>query len=336
MHSELIAHGTLLLSRRDVARLLDFDTCMIAIEEALHAEAKGHVIGPAVLGMHVQNGGFHVKAASLTTQRPWFAAKCNANFPGNFARFGLPTIQGLVLLHDASNGRVLAVMDSIEITIVRTAATTALAAKHLARTDSHTLTIVGCGSQGDAHARALCRVLPIRRVQLHDIDPERANDLGTRLTTVLANVEVIAVTDVAAALRSSDVIATCTTSDRPIVNADDVRSGTFVAGVGADNPHKHELAPSLFADSKIVVDHREQCATIGDLHHALAAGAVDPAAVHADLGEIITGKKVGRQNADEVTLFDSTGTALQDVAAVIAIWERASIDTTFVRFPFAS
>src|SRR5205807_8413207 len=133
----------LMLSRRDVADLLDLDSCIAAVEEAFRLHALGGTPEPAVLAVHVPGGGFHVKAAALTLKRPYFAAKCNGNFPENPSRRGLPTIQGVLMLADAESGVPLAMMGSGEITAIRTAAATAVAAKYGAREDAGTVTIAG-------------------------------------------------------------------------------------------------------------------------------------------------------------------------------------------------
>jgi alanine dehydrogenase len=136
-------------------------------------------------------------------------------------------------------------------------------------------------------------------------------------------VEIAMVREIGEGLRHSDVCVTCTPSQRWIVDYKDVRPGTFIAGVGADNEHKQELHPKLMAGNKVVVDVLEQCATIGDLHHAIAANVATRADVHAELGEIVAGRKPGRTSPEEITIFDSTGTALQDVAAAVIVYERA-------------
>jgi alanine dehydrogenase len=141
---------TLSLSRSEVARLLSLDECIAAVEEAFRLQGEGRLQTPGILAMPSTGGGFHVKAAVMGR---WFAAKINGNFSGNPARFGLPAIQGMIYLADAVNGAPLAVMDSVEITILRTGAATAIAAKHLARGDSRVVTICGCGHQGLAISR---------------------------------------------------------------------------------------------------------------------------------------------------------------------------------------
>jgi ornithine cyclodeaminase/alanine dehydrogenase-like protein (mu-crystallin family) len=228
----------------------------------------------------------------------------------------------VIVLCDAGDGRPLAVMDSIEVTIRRTAAATALAARHLARPESETITIGGCGHQGRAQLRALARVLPLRRAYASDADPEAAQRYARELSAELG-IEVTPVTELAAAVGRSDVCVTCTPSRRPILFKDQVAPGTFVAAVGADSADKQELDPALMAASVVVTDVLEQCATIGELHHALEAGLLTRADVHAELAEVVVGRKPGRRSAAEIIVFDSTGTALQDVAAAAVVYEKA-------------
>src|SRR5215216_1201494 len=160
--------GTLLLKRQDVVALLGIDECIAAVERAFKLQGEGKAAAPGVLGLHARDGGFHIKAGLLELDRTYFAAKANANFPENVKRFGLPLIQGVIVLCDGENGYPLAVMDSIEITIQRTGAATAVAAKYLARPDSKTATIAGCGNQGRISLQALARVLPLEKVFAYD------------------------------------------------------------------------------------------------------------------------------------------------------------------------
>jgi len=302
---------TILLSRADVERLLTPHACIAAVEEAFCELAEGKVGPPGVLGMH----GFHVKAARLGT---YFAAKLNANFPGNPAR-GLPTIQGVVVLSDATDGRLLALMDSMSITALRTAAATAVAAKYLSREDSETLLICGCGAQAAAQLAAVLAVRRPATVLSYDVDPAKR----------LAGATPVA--DLREAIARSDIVVTCTTAKKYIVAMDMVRPGTFIAAVGADHEDKQEIDPQLMARAKVVTDLTSQAEKIGDLHHALAAGAV----VHAELGELAAGKKPGRTSDDEITVFDSTGTGLQDVAAAIAAYQRALAERAGTPFTFS-
>jgi alanine dehydrogenase len=325
---------TIVLTRRDVADLLEMGECIDAVGRAFRLNAEGRATPPGVLGVHVRGGGFHVKTAGLPLgDRTYFAAKVNANFPGNDERFGLPTIQGVIALFDLESGYPLALLDSGHITSVRTAAATAVAARHLSRVDDAVVTICGCGVQGRDQLRALARVRPIRLALAFDTDASRAETYAVAMSRELG-VDVRAVRDLAVATRQSDISVTCTTSRRAILHRGDVPAGAFVAAVGADNPEKQEIDPALLAASTVVVDALEQCATIGDLHHALTAGLMTRADVQAELGEVIAEQKPGRTTDDEIIVFDSTGTALQDVAAAALVYERALLSDRGVRVDF--
>jgi len=314
--------GTLLLTRGDVQALLRMDECIAAVEEAFRAHAEGRAIPPGVLGTHVEGGGFHLKTAGLRTDRAWFAAKLNGNFPGNRERFGLPTIQGVVILADAERGTPLAVMDSMEITVLRTAAATAVAAKHLAAETAESVAICGAGVQARSQLRALAVVRPVRRVRVFDMDSARADEFAAEMSAELG-IAVETASGAADAMRAAEMIVTCTSSRRPYVSYGDVRPGAFIAAVGADSEEKSEIDPELMARSAVVTDILEQCAHIGDLHHAIAAGTMTEHDVRAELGDVVAGRAVGRTSPDEILIFDSTGTALQDVAAAAIVYRKA-------------
>jgi alanine dehydrogenase len=315
--------GTLILGRGEVASLLSLGECIAAVEGAFRLHEEGRSLPPGVLETLTEDGGFHIKAAGLKlADRTYYAAKVNANFPQNMGRSGLPTIQGVVALYDGESGYPLALMDSIEITALRTGAATAAAAKYLARPDSKVATVAGCGVQGRVQLRSLAQVLRIEKVYAFDQDGALSGGFAGEMSEELG-LEVISVTDMPGAVGESDVCVTCTPSRRPFLMREYVRAGTFIAAVGADNPSKQEIDPWLLASGKIVVDILEQCAAIGDLHHALETGAVTREGVHAALGEVITGRKPGRTSEEEIFIFDSTGTALQDVAAAAVVYERA-------------
>jgi ornithine cyclodeaminase/alanine dehydrogenase-like protein (mu-crystallin family) len=296
--------------------------CIDVVERVLAMHARKEAKPPSVLGVRLDGGGFHIKAAAADIDGSFFAAKLNANFPENAARFGLPTIQGILVLFDAGHGAPLAVMDSAEITAIRTAAATAVAAKYLARPDASTVTICGCGEQSRSQLRALLQVRPIATVLAYDQDADRS-ERYSRFVRDDLHLAARVSGSLREATRQSDITVTCTTARKHFLGVDDVPAGAFVAGVGADNEEKQELSPELLAASTLVVDVLEQCATIGDLHHALVAGVMTRSDVHAELGEIAAGLRPGRTTDAEVTVFDSTGTALQDVAAAALVYRKA-------------
>jgi alanine dehydrogenase len=165
-------------------------------------------------------------------------------------------------------------------------------------------------------------VIPVEKVYASDLDDARAESFAREMSEELG-LEVEPAPELRKAAGRSDVCVTCTSSRVPLLARGDVRPGTFVAAVGADNPLKQEIDPLLMASARVVVDILEQCAAIGDLHHALEAGAVTRGDVHAELGEVVAGRKPGRRSEEEVFIFDSTGTALQDAAAAAVVYERA-------------
>ena len=313
---------TLVLTGRDVVELLPMADCIDAVEAGFRAQAAGDVLPSGVLGLHAPSGGVHVKAAGLRLDRLYVAVKVNANFPANPESRGLPTIQGIVTLYDGEDGRPLAVMDSMEITALRTAAATAVAARFLARPDARTLVVCGCGVQAPYQVRAIAAVRRLERILVFDHVAARAARLAATAGAE-TGLPVVPVSSLPAALGEGDIVVTCTPSTRPIVDAGDVRPGAFVAGVGADNPAKSELSGALLARSRVVVDSLDQAAAIGDLHHALDSGAMRREDVHAELWEVVAGRKPGRVSGDEVTVFDSTGVALEDVAAAAVVYQRA-------------
>jgi ornithine cyclodeaminase/alanine dehydrogenase-like protein (mu-crystallin family) len=312
-----------ILARHEVLELLGLPECIDAVERAFRLHVEGRSLGPGVLAVPAARGSFHVKAAGLVAARSYFAAKVNGNFPQNPRRSGLPTIRGTVVLADADTGEPVAMMDSASVTALRTAAATAVAAKFLARPDSRSATIVGCGAQGAMQLAAMAAVLPLKQAWVVDADHARAEALSARAEPALG-IRVEAAADLPAALRASDVCVTCTPSRRWFVSRADVAPGTFIAAVGADDRGKQELEPALLASSTLVVDVLEQCAQIGELQHVLAAGLMTPAQVHAELGQVVAGHRPGRSHHREITIFDSTGTALEDVAAAIAVYEKAT------------
>jgi ornithine cyclodeaminase/alanine dehydrogenase-like protein (mu-crystallin family) len=312
---------TRVLTRRDVRAVLDPRTCIDAVEHTFRLHAQGETFGLGILGTHVDGGGFHVKAAGITGARPYYAAKTNANRPGNPHAFGLPTIQGVIALYDATNGVPVALMDSIEITLLRTAAASAVAAKYLARHDARVMTIIGCGAQALPHARAMAEVRTLERIWAFDTNAAHASTFAQEASAALG-IPVAVTSDFRSAARSSEIIVTCTPSRTPFLGVADVPEGAFVAAVGADNDEKQELATELMAASAVVVDVLDQCAEIGELHHALERGAMTRDDVRTDLAGLVSGV-AARHSPKERAVFDSTGTALQDVAAAAVAYERS-------------
>jgi ornithine cyclodeaminase/alanine dehydrogenase-like protein (mu-crystallin family) len=293
---------TLLLTHQDVNELLTIDDCIDVVENAFRSLGNGKVGPPAMASVHAEGGGFHIKAALMGER---FAAKINGNF---FT--AIPRIKGVIVLGDARDGSVLAVMDSIAITTLRTGAATAVAAKMLARPGARTALVIGCGNQGRVQLASVRRVRTIGHVYAMDANLEVARAFASDTGAEVVSAPV-----------DADIVITCTPSKTPVLTS--AMRGAFVAAVGADSSEKHEIAPALMASSKVVTDLTAQCALIGDLHHALNDAVMATEHVHAELAEIVAGKKVGRETDEEIVIFDSTGIALEDVAAAALVYERA-------------
>ncbi len=326
--------SALLLSAADIRALLSPADCAAAVEHAFRESRAGGAFAPAPMHLECDGGGVHAKGATLRKGDALYAAvKVNANFPANPGRNGLPTVQGVLVLIDARNGAVLAVLDSTELTLLRTAAASGIAARYLARKDAGVLAIVGCGAQAAPHVAAVAAALTIRCGFAADLDIARARRFAQHMTA-LHGIPFEASSSPTEATDRSDIIVTATTATAPILDAADIRPGTFIAAVGADSPHKGEIAPALLARARVVVDSLGQCAIMGDLRHAIAAGAMTAADVHAEIADIVIGAVPGRTREDEIFIFDSTGTALQDVAAASVVYERAAASGG-VQFHFA-
>src|SRR4051812_33489853 len=275
------APAVLLLSREAISKLATTRDYLAAMQTAFADLAAGRFEVPAVGHVPGVGGMFHIKAAQRAGSPSLAAIKVNGNFPNNRAQHDLPTIQGFIALLDAERGCVLVLMDSIEITARRTAAATALAAKYLARPRSRALAMIGCGVQALYHVEALRDVAAIETVAFCDPRDEAADAFESHVRKLGLNARKVS--DAKAAARGADIVVTVTTSTYPLLWLADIDPGAFVAGVGADNPSKHELATDLMQASSVVVDSVAQASTMGDLHHAIAAGAMQLTDVRADL-----------------------------------------------------
>jgi ornithine cyclodeaminase/alanine dehydrogenase-like protein (mu-crystallin family) len=329
-----VTNETLVLTATDVARLLDICGCIDAVARVLSAHEAGTSRGPVSSGVTLPEGSVHAKTAAVGVEgRIFVVVKANINLPSNPVRRGRPTIQGALLLLDGDMGQPLAVMDSTVLTSIRTAAVAALAARHLSLLGAHAITIVGCGEQGEAQLRAMCAVRELRTAYAIDIDEDKATAFARRMSTALG-LNVHPTANLAAAVRESDICVTCTTSSSPLLYSEHLHPGLFVAAVGADNPTKHEIDAGVMAESRVVVDSLAACAAGGDLHHAIQAKAMTEQEVHAELSAIVAGRVPGRLGQDDVFVFDSTGTALQDVAAAVLVYERALVEAAGARVMF--
>ncbi|HJP86370.1 MAG TPA: ornithine cyclodeaminase family protein [Gemmatimonadaceae bacterium] len=312
----------LILDAREIERLLDMSSCVEAVEAAFRARGSGASVPSAVCGVPLERGKLHVKVATLDLGHRYAVAKVNANLPDNPRRLGLPAIQGVVLLFDAATGSPLAALESGTITSMRTAAASAVAARWLALTEASSVSLIGCGTQARAHVAALRCVRTIEQLHAFDADRKAAETFCAEMTQ-RHGIRCQLADDVHTAASASHIVVTSTPSHHPLIDSGDVSAGAFVAAVGADNEDKQEIGVELMRTGVVVVDDLDQCARMGDLHHAIASGAMSAADVHASLDQVVANPALGRIDNQQVIIFDSTGVAIEDVAAAAVVYERA-------------
>jgi len=335
---------TLLLNAADVDANAETDRVIDAVEGAFAAYERGDATMPAksYVDLPEYGGDFRSMPAYLDvregdtraeTERGdgWDAAgvKWVNSHPDNAADHGLPTVMGTVIYSDPETGFPLAVVDGRTLTTKRTGAAAAVATDHLAVPDASSLGIVGAGVQSYTQLEAIAAVRDVEEVVVSDPDEGRVADF---VDSFEDRFDVRAGSPAEAG--GCDVLSTVTPVEDPIVGPDDVCDHTHVNAMGADAAGKHELADELLTDATIVIDDHEQCTHSGEINVPYAAGTLTDDDIYGELGEIVVGRRAGRagtRGADAadgegvtgVTVFDSTGLAIQDVAAARVVYERA-------------
>ncbi|MEM2782493.1 MAG: hypothetical protein QXQ55_01735, partial [Candidatus Hadarchaeales archaeon] len=265
-------------------------------------------------------GDFRVMPAYLEVGEEAGVKVVNVH-PGNPKR-GLPTIMATILLIDPSTGVPLAIMGGTLITALRTGAAGGVAARYLARKDSRVVGMVGAGVQARAQLRALKEVLEVEKVKVVSAHPSEARKYAEEVRKE-HGIEVEEVKGVEEAVRDSDIVVTTTPSRVPLVRSEWISDGTHLNAIGADAPGKQEMEPELLRRAKVVVDDLEQALHSGEVNVPFSKGLFRKEDIYGELGEIVVGKKLGRTSPEEITLFDSTGLAIQDVAVAWLVYRKA-------------
>jgi ectoine utilization protein EutC len=313
-----------ILTERELTACVALDGDAIAcIEGCFRTLATEEVAMPPILRLDIpeHHGEVDVKTAYLPGV-PSFAIKISPGFFDN-PKLGLPSVNGLMLLFSARTGLVEAVLlDNGYLTNVRTAAAGAVAAKWLARRDACVAGVLGAGVQAKLQLEALKLVREIERALVWARDPEKANAFAASAGAELG-LEIGVAPRPEDLVRRSDIVVTTTPSTSPLIRADWLQPGQHVTAMGSDAEHKNELAPDVIASTRYVCDRRSQCAVLGELHHAIAAGAVPADSSFPELGEVIARQEPGRTSDREITVCDLTGTGAQDTAIATLAAERA-------------
>jgi ornithine cyclodeaminase len=316
-----------ILTEADLRTLVPLDLAAVAcVEGAFAALATKPVVMPPILRLDIpeHRGEVDVKTAYVPGLSG-FAIKISPGFFDN-PKLGLPSLNGMMVLLSAHTGLVSALLlDNGYLTDVRTAAAGAIAARHLARQDASIAAILGAGTQARLQLKALTLVRPVREARIWARDRAKAAQVAADLTAELGIAVSAAAADVREAVRGAHIVVTTTPAESPILLADWIGPGTHVTAMGSDAEHKNEIDPALIARAEpYVADRLSQTRRLGELHHAIAAGAVAEAQDFAELGAVIAGRAPGRASADAITLCDLTGTGVQDTAIATLAAERAA------------
>lgn len=285
------------------------------IEQAFAALAKGGVVMPPILSMHIEdkNGEVDVKTAYVPGMDA-FAIKASPGFFDNPAK-GLPSLNGLMILFDSDTGVVKSVLlDNGYLTDVRTAAAGAVAARHLAPESPDTVGIIGAGTQAELQLEALALVRRFKQVLIWSRDLDKAAAFASRIQAKL-EIPVKAVESAETCVRNSEIIITTTPSRTPLIYSDWLQTGQHVTAMGSDSPEKNELDPNIVVRAdRFICDRKSQSTAQGELRSAIQAGLAGDDFIADELGEIIIGEKIGRSSAKQITVCDLTGTGIQDTA----------------------
>lgn len=308
-----MSRATLLLTQREVERLLDLQRAIRVVREAFTAMARGEAVMPSKIYLPLpRRSDFRAMPAFL--QHPPACGMKWVNVHPDNRRRGLPTVMALIIMSDPATGEPLAVMDGVLITKLRTAAAAAVAAQALARPESRTVGLVGCGAQADAQLLALAEIFPLTGVSVWGRGAGEAARFCRRMQRRLPRVRWSAAASVELCVREADLIITVTPSRRPLIRRSWVRPGTHINAVGADAPGKQELDPTLLREATVVVDDSAQAIHGGEINVPIRRKQFRQAQIHATLGEVLLGRRRGRRSDAEITVFDSTGLAIHDVA----------------------
>ena len=315
-------HETLVLTQRDIERLIDMKTAIRVVREAFKAMARGHTVMPPKIYLPLpRHSDFRAMPAYLA-HPPACGVKWVNVHPAN-PRRDLPTVMAIIVLNDPATGVPLAVMDGLLITKLRTAAAAAVAAQALARRNSHRVGVVGCGAQADAQLFALAEVFRIRHVKVWGRVAREAELFCRRMRRRLPGIRYQPCASLARCVQDVDLVVTVTPSRRPLVKRAWIADGTHLNAIGADAPGKQELDWRILRDAMVVVDEREQAIHGGELNVPIQRGQYSSRQIHAALGDILIGRRPGRRTPAELTVFDSTGLAIHDVALGHEIVRRA-------------
>ncbi|MBE0518585.1 MAG: ornithine cyclodeaminase family protein [Thermoplasmata archaeon] len=314
----------LVLNKEEIESVITIDDAIDAVEEGFKAFNSGKAVIPFPVALQVpdHSGDIHIKPGYVKGYDT-YTVKIASGFYEN-PKSGLPASHGMLLLFDSRTGYpVCFEVDQCYLTDLRTAAAGAVAARALAKKSVCQVAVIGTGTQARFQIKALSRVREFDELRIWGRNPKRVEEFIADMTDKI-DAKIVPASTAEEAVRGSEIVVTATMSSVPIVKASWLSKGVHITAMGSDSPEKQELETAVLGMAdKIVVDSLNQCASLGEVHHAIDDGTITGTDVHAELGEVLLGKKSGREREDEVTVCDLTGIAVQDVVTSQIVYERA-------------
>lgn len=312
----------LILTRNDVMKVLQMKDCIDVLEDAFTEMAEGTAVLPLRIGIKPP-GGLALYMPAYLEKMNALACKVVTVYKENPSKYGMPTTIGKVLLQDSRTGDVICIMDGGYLTAVRTGAVSGLATRYLARKDEgQVAAIFGAGVQAKMQLWGVFEARNLAKAFVYDKFPEAAEAFAKEMSGKLG-IDVVAVDDPAKML-DADIICTATSSPNPIFDGSKVKEGTHINGIGSHTPNARELDTAIVSRSMFIADSREGCLSeAGDIMIPIQNGELSEDHIYGELGEIITGKKEGRTDGSQITLFKSNGLAIQDTATAKLVYDKA-------------
>lgn len=314
---------TLILRFSDVAKVIDMKKVVEVVEMAFKEKAMGKVQMPPKHYIYFKEHGGDLRVMPAYIETLGVAGvKVVNSHPANPSKYTLPTVMATLILIEPATGRPLCIMDGTLITRYRTGAAAAVATKHLYGRHSGIVALIGAGAMAPYVIEALRHTITIEMVKVYDIVKSKAESLASWCREKLG-LEALAATSAEEAVRGSDVLVTLTPSRKPVVNDEWVAPGTHINAMGADAPGKQELDPKILKRARIIVDDMEQALHSGEVNVPISQGVLRPDEICCELGEVASGLKRGRLSPSDITVFVSTGLAIQDVATAWLVYTEA-------------
>ncbi|MEW6411272.1 MAG: ornithine cyclodeaminase family protein [Candidatus Zixiibacteriota bacterium] len=313
----------LMLSRQDVMKVLDMKDCIEVTQQAFAEMANGTAVLPLRTNIKPPDG-LSLYMPAYLQRLGALACKIVTVYKDNPAKHNMPVVVGKVLLQDPQTGDVMCIMDGGYLTAIRTGAASGVATKYLARdVKGQVAGIFGAGVQAGAQLWAMSAVRPLSRALVYD-KVEKAVDNFIKTWSEKLNLDIAKADSADHLLEQADIICAATSSPTPIFDGSKVREGTHINGIGSHTPNARELDTAIIKRSMLVADSYEACLSeAGDIMIPIQEGAIDKSHMKAELGEIVTGKKYGRRDDKQITIFKSNGLAIQDAATAKLIYDKA-------------